>query len=407
MSYPDKPELAPTGERLRDRTAPLAPHDDRYGYAHAYLCGSLGAIFDEVAEVFDPEGDIPPMAPLLDPELCPDWALPWLAQFVGIVLPAGIPPDDARALIHSVYGFRRGTPAAMRAAAALYLTGTKTVNFRERDPDSPDPPYTLEVVTLEDELPETDLPLTNEAPNPSFEIDLANWSASKGGTANAVLTTFARQNGWKKVGSWSARYTATINAAGSTHYVNATTPGVKLPCVPNEWITATVSAKVLANTSRITLSINWLTAAGGYISSSNAPSIEAGQFGVFDMTATAKAPATAGGFNLTVQISQVIGTADMYLDAATIARRSEPVAYGDGSMPGWTWSGAPHASASVRVPTTLVRDALLALKPGGLILKYRGVAGWDYQEMTGEGGIYSALPTKFVSYRTLTNNERI
>lgn len=211
MTYPAKPELAPTGERLRDRTAPLAPHDDRYGYAHAYLCGSLGAIFDEVAEVFDPEGDVPPMAPLLDPELCPDWALPWLAQFVGITLPAGMPPDEAREVIGAVYGFRRGTRQAMEAAAALYLTGEKTVHFRERDPDSPDPPYTLEVVTLDEETP----------------------------------------------------------------------------------------------------------------------------------------------------------------DPAAVER------------------------------------ALIALKPGGLVLKYRGVVGWDYQEMTGEGGTYLALKSKFATYYTLTTNERL
>jgi hypothetical protein len=84
------PILVAIAERLRDRTAPLAPDDDAHGYAHAYLCGSLGAIFAEVAEVFDPEGDTPPLAPLLDPTLCPAWALPWLAQMVGIVLPDGL-----------------------------------------------------------------------------------------------------------------------------------------------------------------------------------------------------------------------------------------------------------------------------------------------------------------------------
>jgi hypothetical protein len=154
MPYPNEPDLASIGDRLRERTAPLAPHDDQYGYAHAYLCGSLGAIFREVAEVFDPEGDLPPMAPLLDPALCPDWALPWLAQFVGIKLPVGIGPEDARTTIHSVAGFKRGTRAALRAAAGLFLTGSKTVYFRERDPSALDPPYTLEVVTLTDETPD-------------------------------------------------------------------------------------------------------------------------------------------------------------------------------------------------------------------------------------------------------------
>lgn len=150
MSYPAKPDLVAVAERLRDRTAPLAPDDDAHGYAHAYLCGSLGAIFAEVAEVFDPEGDIPPLAPLLDPSLCPAWALPWLAQLVGIDLAPGMAEDDARAFIAEVAGFQRGTREAMQAAISLYLTGDKTVYFRERDGD----PYVLEVVSLISETPD-------------------------------------------------------------------------------------------------------------------------------------------------------------------------------------------------------------------------------------------------------------
>jgi hypothetical protein len=150
MTYPAKPDLVSIAERLRDRTAPLAPDDDAHGYAHAYLCGSLGAIFAEVAEVFDPEGDTPPLAPLLDPVLCPAWALPWLAQMVGIVLPDGMSEADARSFISEVAGFKRGTRQAMQAAVSVYLTGDKTVYFRERDGS----PYTLEVVTLASETPD-------------------------------------------------------------------------------------------------------------------------------------------------------------------------------------------------------------------------------------------------------------
>jgi hypothetical protein len=150
MSYPDEPTHTPFGDRLRERTQPLAVDDDAYGYAHAYLCEALSRPFLEVQEVFDPEGDVPPVAPLLDPELCPDWALPWLGQLVGVRLPNGTPPDIARATISKASGFARGTPAAIEAAAGLYLTGNKTVYFRERDGS----PYRLEVVTLSGETPD-------------------------------------------------------------------------------------------------------------------------------------------------------------------------------------------------------------------------------------------------------------
>lgn len=150
MSYPNEPTHTAFGARLRDRTQPLAPEDARHGFAHAYLSEALSRPYEQVAEVFDPPGDIPPVAPLLDPELCPVWALPWLAQFVGLSIPVGIPEDGARTLIAKASGFVRGTPAAIEAAAGITLTGNKTVYFRERDGSA----YRLEVVTLTSETPD-------------------------------------------------------------------------------------------------------------------------------------------------------------------------------------------------------------------------------------------------------------
>jgi hypothetical protein len=144
------PVTSPFGDRLQERTRPLAPDDAAYGFAHAILCEALSKPFLQVQEVFDPEGDLPPVAPLLDPVLCPDWALPWLAQLVGIVIPTGTAPDTARSLIGSVLGFRRGTRAAMEAAVQVTLIGSKTVYFRERDNGNA---YQLEVVTLTAETP--------------------------------------------------------------------------------------------------------------------------------------------------------------------------------------------------------------------------------------------------------------
>jgi hypothetical protein len=151
VSYPDAPTHTPFGQRLRDRTQALALDDEAYGFAHAYLSEALAQPYREVQEVFDPEGDIPPVAPLLDPDLCPDWALPWLAQLVGLTIPAGTPTDVAREMIRTVSGFARGTPAALRAAAGFFLTGTKTVFFNERLAGDP---YRLGVITLASETPD-------------------------------------------------------------------------------------------------------------------------------------------------------------------------------------------------------------------------------------------------------------
>jgi Phage tail protein (Tail_P2_I) len=147
------PELTPWGERLRERTEPLAPDDEAHGHAHAHLVGALASALERVAEIYDPE-EGPPGSPLVDVDRCPDWALPWLAQVVGVTIPAGTAPELARDAIRSVAGWKRGTPAALRAAASAYLTGAKTVYFRERDPTGGEPPYCLEVVTLTSETPD-------------------------------------------------------------------------------------------------------------------------------------------------------------------------------------------------------------------------------------------------------------
>lgn len=150
-----QPILTPLGERLRQRTSPLATSDELYGWAHAILCGALGKALEQVGEVFDPPDPIPPGAPLLDVNLCPDWALPWLAQIVGVTIPSGATAAQARALITEIAGWQRGTPASLKAAATVFLTGDNpTVFFNERLANDP---YRLGIVTLVAETPDPEL----------------------------------------------------------------------------------------------------------------------------------------------------------------------------------------------------------------------------------------------------------
>jgi hypothetical protein len=150
------PNHTPMGQRLEDRTDQIAPGDEAHGYAHAHLAEAMSRGLIQLQQVFDPADGSPPFSPLLDPARCPAWALPWLAQLVGANIPATATEDQARSIIVSLAAQKRGTTASIRAAAGFYLTGTKTVYFRERDPDADDPPYTLEVVTLDDETPDPD-----------------------------------------------------------------------------------------------------------------------------------------------------------------------------------------------------------------------------------------------------------
>lgn len=154
MVAPDPPfGMTKLAGRLRERALPLGEGEELRAWAYSVLCEALLAAGVELAEGFDPDEPHYPVGVLMTYN-APAWALPWAAQVVGTRLPGGLGEDDQRAVIKDVTSWQRGTTASMRAAAALHLTGTKTVYFRERDPSGTDPPYTLEVVTLDSETPD-------------------------------------------------------------------------------------------------------------------------------------------------------------------------------------------------------------------------------------------------------------
>lgn len=79
---------------------------------------------------------------LLDVNVCPTDALPWLAQFSGVSIPVGSTDAQMRALIVGQPATRRGTIASLVAILQGYLTGTQLVNVYERTPD----PYSFSIV---------------------------------------------------------------------------------------------------------------------------------------------------------------------------------------------------------------------------------------------------------------------
>ena len=150
MPVPDPPYSA-LGERLRERTQPLAPDDVKYDWAHAKLCEGMMLPFAQLAELVDPPDPYVPWEPLFNVDICPGWALPWLGQLVGVRVVTSLSEDDQRNMIKSLGAFARGSPDAIRAAAGFGLTGTKLVLLRERDNGDA---YLLEVVTLVEETPD-------------------------------------------------------------------------------------------------------------------------------------------------------------------------------------------------------------------------------------------------------------
>jgi hypothetical protein len=200
-----QPDLSSLGARLQERTQPLAPDDDAHGYAHALLVEALSTAFAQVGEIFDPEGDVPPGAPLLDVDLCPDWALPWLAQIVGVTLPQGVSPADARTLITEIAGWQRGTPASLAAAARAFLsTPDATVFFNERFAGDP---YRLGIITLASETPDPALVERAILAQKPGGIVLS-YSAVAGQTYRAVL---AEVDSYREMSSTWSSYSDVLN----------------------------------------------------------------------------------------------------------------------------------------------------------------------------------------------------
>lgn len=92
---------------------------------------------------------------LLDPDLCPVDALPYLAQYVGERLPAGISEAAARQWIKDAPNQRRGTVGSIVAAAKRKLTGTQIVAVVERDTGND----RISVITYIDQTPDRNLVL--------------------------------------------------------------------------------------------------------------------------------------------------------------------------------------------------------------------------------------------------------
>jgi hypothetical protein len=145
-----RPVVDALAERLYADLTPLAYADAANGWPLLTLCGALGQLIQPVDDLARDTTAGPGWSELLDVTRTPADALPWLAQFVGVRLDPALTESAQRTQIQEETGMKRGTPAAMRAAAQKLLTGSKTVVFLERYPD----PYSLTVITYTSETPD-------------------------------------------------------------------------------------------------------------------------------------------------------------------------------------------------------------------------------------------------------------
>lgn len=125
-------------DQLLDEVGWAGTVDD--GTLASWLSGPAGLL----QSIYDLCGDTPQgpgWSQIVDVTRAPTDALPWLAQFVGVRLPASLPDAQARAAVVAETGWHRGTATSLVAAAQAFLT-TGTVTIAERTPD----PYSFTVL---------------------------------------------------------------------------------------------------------------------------------------------------------------------------------------------------------------------------------------------------------------------
>lgn len=147
-----RPVVSDLTELVYESVEPLTRKDEELDYPFlkfldAWVSSFLGSVYDIVKD----RDDRPGWAILFDPDLCPEEALPFLAQFVGAVLTQSLTEEDRRTEVKTPAGWDRGTPDALIEAVKRTLTGLKRVIVEERYLGNA---YHLWIRTLTDETPD-------------------------------------------------------------------------------------------------------------------------------------------------------------------------------------------------------------------------------------------------------------
>jgi hypothetical protein len=135
---------------MYDQLEPVAGPDPDIGWHLLAYVNAIGEMFQQVADLAeDGDNGEPGWSIIVDINRIPDEGLPYIAQFIGMAFVSGIDAPTMRQQIRDHTSWQRGTPAALMAAVRLFLTGTKTVQMQERNPDA----YAFQVIIWASEAP--------------------------------------------------------------------------------------------------------------------------------------------------------------------------------------------------------------------------------------------------------------
>lgn len=131
-----RPEVSELAEQFFGALGFHAEDDEANDWPLLRFCAAWIAPLEPVNEIVRERGDSPPWGVLFDVDNCPAWALPFLAQYVGVVITPEMSEDQIRNEILEPTGWARGREPAIRIAAQRTLTGDQRVIIRPRTPEA-------------------------------------------------------------------------------------------------------------------------------------------------------------------------------------------------------------------------------------------------------------------------------
>jgi hypothetical protein len=184
--------------------------------------------------------------------------------------------------------------------------------------------------------------------NPSFEVDTSGWNPymNAGPTGWLVTQSTAQAHGRGRASARVAGGTAA--GAGQIGAVSAVD---RFDVDANQEYSAAGWALCETNGRLMQTILAWFTAAEVFISSvsSGTSASSAGEWHRSPKL-TATAPATAAKAQIYIVFHNPVTGDVFYVDDAMVAPGPVLIDSADGDTPGWDWTGAPHASSSVRPP---------------------------------------------------------
>lgn len=255
----------------------------------------------------------------------------WFVLIAGLLLPQGAAADgDVIIDLQGVVYEDSGEYAVVDAAGGEYAPLTGAVHF--------DDGLWIEAGA------------TNLVENPSFEIDLAEWAEIR--VSTSITNSAAVYD----------NYGIIVTKAVAAGVADAYLYSGKMTVA--EGIIYTLSGYISTTGTSTRLRIYWYDASNVYISNSSVVLVNGAPTRRYALTAPAPADAAFAAVRLYFNNADALNS-KIYVDAIQFEESGYLTSYCDGSLgPGYTWTGAAHASTSERLTTTVSISPALSTLSG-------------------------------------------